>query len=343
MISITVSLTIGVLTVMFLFKHSQRKEFKNGFSRKFRSGIFPRRRFIDLKVNSYHIGGVDKHFIYLGNITTPLFLTKFALDLGNQSQISLAAAARLKKTAFKYSPSASIFFAGQNSVCLPQVWLPQYLRVQTALPDSLNFDYCIAISASTYLLKTYSTELGQNVLERIQVGKQNMTQRMVPLVKQVDGIFCTDGSVAYHSPKSLLFYMYYYRNEFICADTSLNIIYKANTIDTISRAQISIAKVDLPTGERLTTFSAPPRQVNSKISVWDNSIYIVSPKMADNEDQAIFNRSTVMDVYAIENGKYKYSFYVPDLNKKKLKDFRVINGLLIGLYGNFLAVDKVQP
>ena len=342
MISIMVSLAIGVLTVFLLFKHSQREGFKNGFNRRFRSGLLRERQLIDLKLNSYHIGGADKHFIYLGNITTPLFLTKFTLDLRTRSEISLAKVAGLKQTALKYSPSASIFFASNNSVCLPQVWLPQYFRAQTVLPDSLNFDYCIAISPSTYLLKTYSKELGQNVLKKIQAKEQHMTQRIIPLVKQVDGIFCTDGSVAYHSSKRLLFYMYYYRNQFICTDTSLNIVYRVSTIDTVSRAQISVARVDLPTGERLTTFSAPPRQVNSKISVWGSSIYIVSPKMADNEDEASFKQSTVIDVYAIENGKYQYSFYAPDVNKKKLKDFKVINGHVIGLYGDFLAVDKIQ-
>lgn len=337
------SLAIGVFAVFILFKHSQQENLKNGFIRRFRSGIAVERRFTDLRVNSYHIGGVDKHFVYLGNITTPMFLTKVTLDLQTRSQISLAAAARLRQTNFKYPPSASIFFASQSSVCLPQIWLPQYFRAKTTLPDSLNFDFCIVISPSTYLLKTYSTELGQNVLKKVQGHHENLTQRIMPLVKQVDGIFCTDGSVAYDSPKSLLFYMYYYRNQFICADTSLNIVYRAVTIDTISRAQIKVARVDLPTGERLTTFSEPPRQVNSKISAWGSSIYILSPKMADNEDETAFKRSTVVDVYAIENGKYKYSFYVPDVSKKKLKDFRVIDGLLIGLYGNFLAIDKIQP
>lgn len=76
------------------------------------------------------------------------------------------------------------------------------------------------------------------------------------LQKQFDGIFDTDGSFHFNSQLNKIVYVYLYRNQYIVSSPDLTLDYRGNTIDTVSRAQIKLAK--LKNNSNMQTFSKPP-------------------------------------------------------------------------------------
>ena len=161
------------------------------------------------------------------------------------------------------------------------------------------------------------------------------------LVKQGEGLFSTDGMLLYDKSISRLIYMYYYRNQFICMDTNLKLLYKGKTIDTISRAQIKVSKIKSGS-ENTFTLSVPPLVVNKKGSVYKGCLFVHSNIIAKNETKKAFDNASVIDVYNLKAGSYKFSFYLPDYNNTKMFDFAINGNTLIALYDHYIFVFELN-
>ncbi len=133
---------------------------------------------------------------------------------------------------------------------------------------------------------------------------------------------------------NLLIYLYYYRNEFICLDTNLNLLYKGSTIDTISKAQIKIVEIR---SEKISTFAERPLIVNRKSCISRGWLFVNSGLKANNEERQSFDQLAVIDLYSLIDGTYQFSFYMPDPITKKMRDFIVVEKTLIALYDNYIA------
>src|SRR5690606_10402125 len=152
--------------------------------------------------------------------------------------------------------------------------------------------------------------------------------------KQVDGFFCTYGKLHADGANTRVVYVYTNRNQYLVADTNLNVYYWANTIDTISRAKIKVGQLDSLT----TTLASPPLPVNVHSALDGNLLYMHSNIMAANEDRNDFERNIVIDVYDLnERGDYQYSFYVPKIPMKPFKGFMVKRQRLFALFGDELV------
>jgi len=160
---------------------------------------------------------------------------------------------------------------------------------------------------------------GQNILVKIKTDSPYVSLGKDVIKKQVDGIFCTDGTLDYDQQTGKLVYVYHYRNEFIALDTNLHTLYTGHTLDTNTRAKIQVAK--LPTG--VSKFSAPPAYVNSLARVANNRIYILSTLVADNEHWQARRDKEIIDVYALDNGAYIHTLYIPLKGEGRISDFIV--------------------
>jgi len=149
------------------------------------------------------------------------------------------------------------------------------------------------------------------------------------LKKQVDGQFCTDGMLKYNKEHSRLFYVYYYRNEFLCLDTSMNLQYVAHTIDTTSRAKITVSNIH---SEHAATLSSPARVVNNKVHTSGDLLFVYSNLEADNELRSVFLSNMAIDAYTIRDGQYAFSFYIPMPERQKAVEFFVVDKLLYVLF-----------
>ena len=198
----------------------------------------------------------------------------------------------------------------------------------------------LPISNTSFALRTFDPKLRQYVLAKDRTGFPHIAFAPGVLQKQTEGIFSTDGMLRYAPDLSSLIYVYHYRNQFICTDTNLNILYRGKTIDTITQAQIKVSEIE---SENKFTLSAPPLFVNKLSCTWKNWLFVNSALEAKNEMKNNFDVSSVIDVYDLRNGSYKFSFYIPDYGKKKIRAFAVNNNALIALYDNYIMTYNLNP
>jgi len=152
------------------------------------------------------------------------------------------------------------------------------------------------------------------------------------LKKQIDGIFCTEGTLHYDKKSKRLVFVYLYRNEFLVIDSHFQLHRKGNTVDSISQAKLKTAKI----GNTYALISAEII-VNKYSYANEGYLYVNSNIPAKNEVLAKYSANAVIDIYALEDVQYQYSFYIPNFRKKKLTEFAVANGRLFSIQGNYLT------
>jgi len=296
----------------------------------------PYKRKLGLKY-SYSFAGVTQSNIVLSNSMTPnyLLITDFALSDTHTIKIAVPEA---KKMAWTYM-TASI---DSPSVILAEGIFPTFLIgdlssqkvLAQEIKDSIHFDKWFPLSDSSFIIRSYDTSLHQNVLIKIKLNNNKKPIRKYILEKQIDGFFCTDGTFTFDKIQNKLFYVYYYRNQFLCLDTNLNLIYKGNTIDTNSTAKFKVGEIK---STKQFTISTPPLIVNKAACMFKNYLFIQSALTAKHEDKDLASTSSIIDVYNIVNGKYKLSFYIPKFAEEKMRSFRVYNSSVFAIYDHYIV------
>lgn len=335
-IRLTFICTIASLfTILVLYFISDKvNHHANGFIRLFPPHAVIPEKILDIKYNSFYFAGATNNRIYLGNAMAPAYvlLTDYTLSDTSHLQLELSDKDRpLKRPPLLAIDSPHIYMTEGFSSMIRYGTLPN-LTVRP-LPDTAFFFSAAPLSASSFVLRAYDSARQQSILTKY--NRQTATLQPAPdaLEKQVDGFFCTDGALHFEPHSGRLIYVYYYRNSFVSLDTNMNIRYKGHTIDTTSRVRIKVAHV-AATGQ--ITIASPPAMVNRLSCVDSNWIYVNSKLLANNEDKALFDKCSVVDVYNIRTGKYHCSFYLPDRDQEKVRSFRVFNGMLFALYDRYL-------
>jgi hypothetical protein len=155
------------------------------------------------------------------------------------------------------------------------------------------------------------------------------------LEKQIDGIFCVEGTLHYSQELKQLIYLYSYRNQYMTMDTDLNLIQRYHTIDTFSHAQIKVAKVE---SQNYSTLTGIPALINGISCVSGKYLFIRSNLLSKNEDEEKFKAGAVIDVYDLTTGTYSNSFYLADFKAQKLSGFYVFNNQLAAIFGRHLIL-----
>ena len=194
-----------------------------------------------------------------------------------------------------------------------------------------QFSAVVSLSRNTFILRCVDQNL-QNILIKY-VGSDRISPSSSLLQKQVDGLFCTDGSLIKVPNKNKIFYTYYYRNQFICTDTNLNLLFRGTTIDTNTFAKIKVSRIR---SENQVTLASPPSYVNLQTSANEKFLFIHSALKSDNETVKIQQENSAIDIYSIDDGHYLFSLYLPNINGEKINDFRVSGNHLIALYKNYM-------
>ena len=335
-IAFILSVIFSFLIISGLYIWSERIiHQRNNFIRRFDSHAQPESKKIDLRVNSYYFSGSSGSNLYLGNRTAPLTLSIIDTTLLVQHIEYI----KIDRTNFNYHSlqlkilNDNFFLADGTVPCIYQgkisnwkgkLWLGKITPFTLALPlgqDSLAIRITSPSSAANILgLYTYSDKLQLHV-------NQNL------LEKQIDGIFDTDGMLLSDVDFGNLIYVYYYRNEYIVSDKNLKKISIGHTIDTVSRAQLSVANLSNETKMRTL-----PVVVNKLATVTKNLLFIYSERIGKYEDKKMLDHAGIVDVYDLYAGKYISSIYVYHVDGKKMTAFAVYGAKLYTLSGNFLTV-----
>lgn len=294
----------------------------------------------DLKVNSYYIIGTKGPTVYFGNETDPL-LVLFA-----DTSLSEIKSTRIRNR------SPYLIKSGSISMDFKYFYLNDQLSRTVFKGNLANWeanvyvknnqlkDALIPISDGSLLIRTLKKHKLEYALAKDFIRPDSIIIADSVLQRQADGMFSCDGILNYDASSSRVTYVYFYRNEIICCDTSLRLLYRSHTIDTTRTAKIQVSLVKT---DKILTLSKPPLIVNRKACSYKGNLYINSGLKADNESSDSFDDSSVIDVYGIKTGAYRFSFYVPKYNRKEIKDLRIADNKLIAISDHYLLTYTFSP
>lgn len=338
-ISLTACTVMALGIVIFLFLKSENiMKYNNSFIRRYSKGndkVYE----ADLRFNSFYIAGVFNNKIYLGNTTAPLLVTVLDTMLVSavQNKIIVKDTSLTKGVQLRVNFESFYLIDGNVGSILKGsvsnwnaelIWSGKIRFTQPQVVDSLN------ISIRTVDLKNNESEIAA-----LNLGSSPHINLHADLLqKQVDGMFDVDGKLYYDPIGKRHAYVYYYRNEFIIADQSLKLLFRKNTIDTISPEKIKIAYLKDRKEKRL---AVSPLIINKSASVYQNLLFINSPIKGRYEDHRIWDQASIIDVYNLNNKSYVSSFNVYHIKDQKLKSFYVKDDRFYGIIGNYLAVYRI--
>lgn len=336
---ITLVSILPIIIIFFLEEYSRNK--KNAFNRIFPPHFLTMNKFFDLGLNSYYIAGLNKSLIYLGNYTAPAEITTLNYSLTNKKQFRLNIPEHppLQVSTTTVSvDSPMVFMTDHFSRNMFTGILTERLQNSGKL-DQNQFSDWFPISGTSAIVFGQDNALKQRVLLKKKLTENWTNTAKYILEKQGEGSFSVSGKLHYNGILKQFIFVYAFKNEFICLDTNLNLIYKSKTIDTNSIAKLKIATIS---SESVKTYSAPPLIVNAKSSVFNTQLFINSKLAADNENKDAFDSNDVIDIYDLKSTNYIYSFYLPRFKNEKVNNFAVINNTLLAIYSNYLVTYTMQ-
>lgn len=288
--------------------------------------------------NSFYLAGQTFATIYLGSATRPTHLLALNVRLNDTTHIKLRLPALNLERAIITVDSP--YFHLTNGI-EPYVYSGTLHKKSATLNfNNLHFTKAIALSHNSFGLVAVASNSKENTIEKKVAGQALPSLFPGLLQKQIDGIFCTDGMFLYNRTMHEFIYVYFYRNEYFATDTSFNLLYRANTIDTISKAKIEVGKI---TSEHSMTMEANRLIVNRQSATFGNYLLVTSNLLAANEDVKAFRNNSVIDVYDLKSRAYRFSFYLPRYKLLKARSYALVGGgLLACLYGRYLVTYRID-
>ena len=332
-----------LIIVATLYTNVSEKEilYENGFQRDFKSSVLLNEQFVNLGYNSYYIAGLSNVSVFLANYRVPTFYLKINYSLTDTARVPLTIPDE-DKLAWNVLNivinSPDLYIADRLTPILFYGTLPNPKFTKSNL-NGVRFGKMVPVSPNHIIVRTYDPIHGQNVLKTTTMDSSNNPLPTYVLEKQVDGMFCTDGFFLHNQAHGEVLYVYYYRNQYVGLNSMLDVVYKGNTIDTVSQAKVQIGTI---ASENKETLVKRPDVVNKRGAVYKDQLYIHSGLIADNESIEAFKSSAVIDVYSLDDQSYQYSFYIPNFKKKRLREFHVNDNKLVAIYSNYLVTYELN-
>ena len=302
-----------------------KTRYHNSFVRVFPPHVADEIKTIDLKYQVSIAGLSDKGFyLHSGNS-----VAEISYDMLDTCQVPIE-----NPYGYEVMIDSPFFIIQSGTSAFLQRGATGDWQNDTTFEKITGFTAVQMLSKDGFVLRSIDNGLRKNVL--IKTG--HPTLRKDILKTQVDGILCTDGFLMYNRRLNLIIYVYRYRNEVICMDTTLNIVRTFKTIDTTSVAKIEVAEA---AGQ--ITMSKPPLVVNRSACVDDHNLFVNSNLVARNEETEHVKHKNVIDVYNIYDGSYRFSFYISGRGKDKMEMFRVKDNILIAKFPRYISKHHLAP
>lgn len=294
---------------------------------------------ITLDYNSYYLAGSDKDKIFLGNLRNPLHSVGIQIPSLDTIHINIATKGRFtfaKARLSIYSPYFEI-----TDPILQNRWMGRISdwkaeKISIAQISNYVLDECLPISKLTIISRGIKNQ-------QFVIGKQSRFENfgmLFPsfLKKQNDGIFSLDGIMLYESDNSRFVYVYFYRGSYIVSDSALLNQRQFSTIDTLQNHIVNAS--DYQSGQ--VKISQNTMIVNRHAAMNTGKLFVLSKVMGSNENTDSFKKTSVIDVYDTTEGKYLTSFYIPDENGEKLKEFQVLDKYFLARYERTIRLYRIN-
>jgi hypothetical protein len=205
---------------------------------------FDERIKLDVKYDTYYFAGNSTSNIYLGNNTAARHLLKVDTGLKHSKTIIITPGqdSLTSKGLYRvYLDSNQYLFAnGQTrSIFMERLnhWKPK--KLNNFIP---YFKDVIPLSSGSKIYANVSALTRENSLLKV-LSNDSLVENDKIFLKQVDGQFCTSGTIGYNDALRALTYVYKFRNEILMIDTNLRLIKKMKTIDPIDSAKFTVSTI----------------------------------------------------------------------------------------------------
>lgn len=287
---------VSCLIVVFLFitsEHIIKKE--NNFTRRFLQHPIIEDKSMNLGVNSFYFAGAHKDKIYLGNHTTPLYITEIDTILSKRQMIQITLdrmdhpfKSMLVKVnypnVYLYDGTVPIIYQGNI----------QTQRAKTVSLKDTYFSQIIPIGGNRFSFRATSSKTKSQILGILDLNDDPKVKLFDNLLtQQKDGVFDMDGRLLFDSETQKIIYVYYYRNQILVMDDSLKLSQSLRTIDTTTQAKVTVKT----TADGSTQMIAPPYRVNKNMAVYRNLLFNESNLMGRLESRSNWNNSSIVDIY----------------------------------------------
>eukprot|EP01136_Pigoraptor_vietnamica_P002416 Opistho-1_new@30363 len=331
--------TSGITFIIALFLMSEDIiQHRNNFVRRL-PDQFSKEHDVDLGFNSYYFAGAVNGKVYLGNVTAPLLLTETDTILKSKKEIVITLSSiNFPFRSLNIQVYSQYFFASDGTV--PIIFRGKTGQWKATQIPGIKYAFSNPVftdSIST-AFRTHKKNL-ESVLATATFTSNHVKRNPALLQKQIDGRFDTDGVLNYDPYTNQLVYIYYYRNQYIVADSKLNLIHRGNTIDTTTKANIKVAFIKDRNEKK---FSAPPMTVNKNAYVYKGLLFVNSALMGKYESEKMWKQASIIDVYDYKNRSYVVSFYVYNIDGERLTDFAVQGNNFYGIVGSHLVSYKMS-
>jgi hypothetical protein len=321
---------LTILAGLYAISPLTKEMYRGGFDRNFETDkILKEAIFIELPYNSYYVAGTSTNNVYFGNWTNHFHMITMNMTTLDTQHINLKikGLAELKdEDKFKLKVDSPYFYLFNGTT--PQIFRGQ-INEREAYPIMKNrthFSDAEPISKSSFILRSYSLKSESYELGKTSNDTTKFRYNYDILEKQTDGIFCVQGTLNYDKELNNVVYTYTYRNQYIVLDTNLNLKYRANTIDTFSRAPIKVVEIESKNNKMLTGI---PAYVNPQTSISGKFLFIRSAILSKNEDALSFLEGSTFDIYNILDKKYVSSINIHNLKNKPISEFKTTKNKLI--------------
>lgn len=331
-----VSIICSAIIVILYFYSEHTMHSENPFIRRFVQGAATQTKEADLTNNFKYFAGSDGNTIYFGDSQAPLHIIAYDTTLKTKSHHKI----QLERENFPFVAvqvriSPPYFYLMDGTV--PVIYKGK-ISDWKAKPVMYNNNYYFSkaeiIAPNKIAFRAQQFKTLNNILGTFTFEDSLQVQYAPQLLqKQIDGFFDTDGMMHFDKQTQKFIYTYYYRNQFIVADTNLNLISRGNTIDTTSRANLKVIHIE-ETGQR--KIAALPPTVNQLTAVANNLLFVNSKLIGRYEPKEMWKQASIVDVYNINNSDYISSIYIYNINKVKLKEMFVIDNNLYAIVGHRL-------
>ncbi|PIF34525.1 putative membrane protein YphA (DoxX/SURF4 family) [Flavobacterium sp. 9] len=340
--TILTSMLFSIILVLVLFLTSEEiMKYENPFIRRYPQHPITQQKTVNLKFNSYYFAGNSDSHIYLSNYTDPLHIIVFDTKLKNKQTIRIQFNPKdITFKSVKISVRGSYFFLMDGTVPCIYRGSTEDWKITHELKGIHYFTSAQPVDSSSVVFRSNSGKNSSHIIGSYKEHEcPKITYNDSLLQQQIDGVFDTDGMLVYNERIRRMVYLYYYRNEFIVADQNAKLKYRGNTIDTISRAQIKVAYLKDNTERKM---AAPPLVVNADLMVYQNLLFVHSKIQGQFEDQKLWQKAAIIDVYDLNTKVYLMSFAVYHSGDKKLRSFIVTDDNFYALMGDELLVYKLR-
>ena len=340
--TIMISMGLSILAISILFLFSERiMHHENPFIRRYPQHPVMLQKTVNMKFNSYYFAGHTANHIYLANYTDPLHVTVFDKDLKNKQVFKITFDPKdILFKRIRIVVRGSHFYLMDGTVPCIFWGSTTDWKITNEIKGSPHFTIAEPVDPSTVVFRSNK---GKNAAHIFGTYKAERYPQIIYndslLQQQIDGVFDTDGMLAYNEKMQQMIYLYYYRNEFLVADNTAKLVSRSHTIDTISKAQIKVAYLK---GKTERTMAAPPLVVNANLAVYKNLLLVNSRVQGRFEDQKLWKQAAIVDVYDLAKNSYLLSFAIYNIGDNKLQSFRVTDTHLYALIGKELAVFELR-